>query len=173
MKTLLLALLSPGKSKSTREGAVRGLVGVGKEAVRKGLIEGGGARIIGSECAGSGGSVENAQLVGAVMVRLLLPSTTTSNLPLVRAVLIFICLTQDAFRLLATPSSQPRPLHPSNPDDAAFMSELGSTLGPFFAARVSPDADWARTLIAGNKTGASSRAGGPNGNDSGGVPMEF
>ena len=33
----------------TREGAVRGLVGVGKEAVRKGLVEGGGARVIGNE----------------------------------------------------------------------------------------------------------------------------
>lgn len=50
MKTLLLALISPGKSRSTREGAVRGLVGIGKEAVRKGLVEGGGAKVIGSEC---------------------------------------------------------------------------------------------------------------------------
>lgn len=49
MKTLLLALISPGKSHATREGAVRGLIGVGKEAVRKGLVEGGGARIITSE----------------------------------------------------------------------------------------------------------------------------
>ncbi|KAF9070658.1 transcription initiation factor TFIID complex 60 kDa subunit [Rhodocollybia butyracea] len=49
MKTLLLALISPGKSKGTREGAIRGLIGVGKEAVRKGLVESGGARIVGSE----------------------------------------------------------------------------------------------------------------------------
>ena len=65
MKTLLLALLTPGKSKGTREGAVRGLGGVGKEAVRKGLLEGGGARMIGLECAGSGDSV---YLIAAVMV---------------------------------------------------------------------------------------------------------
>ena len=72
MKTLLLALLSPGKSQGTREGAVRGLMGVGKEAVRKGLIEGGGARIIGTECQSGGGAaaVENAQLINAVLVRL-------------------------------------------------------------------------------------------------------
>ncbi|CAL1712176.1 unnamed protein product [Somion occarium] len=50
MKTLLLALISPGKSKGTREGAIRGLMGVGKEAVRKGLVEGGGAKVVGSEC---------------------------------------------------------------------------------------------------------------------------
>lgn len=48
MKTLLLALISPGKSKGTREGAIRGLIGVGKEAVRKGLVEGGGAKVVGS-----------------------------------------------------------------------------------------------------------------------------
>lgn len=52
MKTLLLALVAPGKGKGTREGAVRGLMGVGKEAIRKGLVEGGGARVIGSECSG-------------------------------------------------------------------------------------------------------------------------
>jgi len=50
MKTLLLALISPAKGKGTREGAIRGLIGVGKEAVRKGLIEGGGAKakVVGS-----------------------------------------------------------------------------------------------------------------------------
>lgn len=64
MKTLLLALISPGKNKGTREGAIRGLVGVGKEAVRKGLVEGGGARVVGSECAaGEGGEVVNAVMV--------------------------------------------------------------------------------------------------------------
>ena len=50
MKTLLLALLSPEKKKATREGAIRGLIGIGKEAVRKGLVEGGGAKVVGSEC---------------------------------------------------------------------------------------------------------------------------
>ena len=50
MKTLLLALLSNGKSQNTREGAVRGLMGVGKEAVRKGLVEGGGAKVIARLC---------------------------------------------------------------------------------------------------------------------------
>jgi len=63
MKTLLLALISPAKSKGTREGSIRGLIGVGKEAVRKGLIEGGGAKVIGSEC----GPGERSPLVDAVI----------------------------------------------------------------------------------------------------------
>jgi hypothetical protein len=69
MKTLLLALISAGKSKGTREGAIRGLIGVGKEAVRKGLIEGGGAMIVGSECFPG----EAGPLVNAVMVCHMIP----------------------------------------------------------------------------------------------------
>lgn len=65
MKTLLLALISPGKSRGTREGAIRGLVGVGKEAVRKGLVEGGGAKVVESECQGMG---DAGPLVESVMV---------------------------------------------------------------------------------------------------------
>jgi transcription initiation factor TFIID subunit 6 len=69
MKTLLLALISPGKSKGTREGAIRGLVGVGKEAIRKGLVEGGGAKVVGSECLNGG---DCGPLVDSVMVSLFL-----------------------------------------------------------------------------------------------------
>jgi len=49
MKTLLLALVSTDKSRGTREGAIRGLVGVGKDAIRKGLIEGHGAKVVAQE----------------------------------------------------------------------------------------------------------------------------
>lgn len=63
MKTLLLALVSNGKSRGTREGAIRGLVGVGKEAIRKGLIEGHGAKVVASECK----TPEYASLVDAVL----------------------------------------------------------------------------------------------------------
>ncbi len=64
MKTLLLALVSAGKSKGTREGAIRGLMGIGKEAIRKGLVEGGGAKVVGSECApGERGTLIDASLV--------------------------------------------------------------------------------------------------------------
>ena len=64
MKTLLLALVSTGKSKGTREGAVRGLMGIGKEAIRKGVVEGGGAKVVGSECSPG----DQSSLVEAVMV---------------------------------------------------------------------------------------------------------
>ena len=66
MKTLLLALIGEGKSRGTREGAIRGLVGVGKEAVRKGLVEGGGAKVVGGECATTARGTE--PLVDAAMV---------------------------------------------------------------------------------------------------------
>jgi len=69
MKTLLLALISPSKSKGSREGAVWGLVGVGKEAVRKGVVEGGGARVLGDEYAPKAGQEEDG-LVKAVLVSL-------------------------------------------------------------------------------------------------------
>lgn len=65
MKTLLLALLSAEKKKATREGAIRGLMGIGKEAIRKGLVEGGGAKVVGSECPPG----DQGPLVSAAMVR--------------------------------------------------------------------------------------------------------
>jgi len=64
MKTLLVALISSDKSKGTQEGATRGLVGIGKEAVRKGLVEGGGVKVVGSECMPG----ETGPLVNSVMV---------------------------------------------------------------------------------------------------------
>ena len=65
MKTLLLALVSTGKSRGTREGAIRGLVGVGKDAIRKGLIEGHGAKGVAQESQIPGYS----SLAETVMVR--------------------------------------------------------------------------------------------------------
>jgi len=62
MKTLLLALISPGKSAGTREGSIRGLVGVGKEAVRKGLVDGGGAKVVASEFGDSGALVDSVMV---------------------------------------------------------------------------------------------------------------
>jgi len=65
MKTLLLALVSTDKSRGTREGAIRGLVGVGKDAIRKGLIEGHGAKVVAQESQMPGYS----SLAETVMVR--------------------------------------------------------------------------------------------------------
>ena len=66
MKTPLLALVSTGESRGTREGAIWGLVGVGKEAIRKGLIEGHGAEGVaqGSQIPGC------SSLAETVMVRI-------------------------------------------------------------------------------------------------------
>jgi len=49
MKTLLLALLSPERGPGTRLGSLRGLIGIGKEAVRKGILDAGGAKALGAE----------------------------------------------------------------------------------------------------------------------------
>ncbi|KAG6877216.1 hypothetical protein C0992_010609 [Termitomyces sp. T32_za158] len=117
MKTLLLALISPGKSKGTREGAIRGLVGVGKEAVRKGLVEGGGARVVESEC-------RNAADAGA----------------LVNSVM-------DALRVLQPTSDMVIALEPSNPLDAEVFAQLREMIGEMFAQRVAENAAWARTIL--------------------------
>ncbi|KAF8625975.1 hypothetical protein AX17_006699 [Amanita inopinata Kibby_2008] len=121
MKTLLLALLSPEKSRGTREGAIRGLVGVGKEAVRKGLVEGGGAKVVGSECNDNIGP-ETAPLVEAVM---------------------------DALRVLKPTSDADMAdsLDTSKPADAAIAERLCEVLGEFFAGRVAGDAIWAREVL--------------------------
>ena len=68
MKTLLLALIGNDKSKGTREGAVRGLMGIGKEAIRKGVVEGGGAKVIGEECAFGMNDQAQLALIDSVMV---------------------------------------------------------------------------------------------------------
>ncbi|KAI6044858.1 TATA box binding protein associated factor-domain-containing protein [Pisolithus marmoratus] len=69
MKTLLVALLAPPKPLGTREGAIRGLIGIGKEAVKKGILEGGGARIVGEEITASRGEGASG-VVEAVMMAL-------------------------------------------------------------------------------------------------------
>lgn len=78
MKTLLLALISPGKSNGTREGAIRGLVGVGTEAIRKGLVEGGGAKVVAaeweSEGAGPHSTLLNSAIVGFGSIMFILVS---------------------------------------------------------------------------------------------------
>ncbi|KAF9465319.1 transcription initiation factor TFIID complex 60 kDa subunit [Collybia nuda] len=117
MKTLLLALISPGKSKGTREGAIRGLVGVGKEAVRKGLVEGGGAKVVGSECQDGEDSVA---LIDSVM---------------------------DALRVLQPSSDMSYSLDSNNADDAAVALRLEEVLGNEVASRISQDAAWSREIL--------------------------
>jgi transcription initiation factor TFIID subunit 6 len=62
MKTLLLALLAPERGPGTRLGALQGLIGIGKEAVRKGILDAGGAKALGGE-PGVAGAVLDALAV--------------------------------------------------------------------------------------------------------------
>lgn len=119
MKTLLLALISPSKNSGTREGAIQGLVGVGKEAVRKGLVEGGGAKVVGSECAA------NPDLE-----------------PLANSVM-------DALGTLRSNSAMTENLDPDIPEDQETIAQLRETLGDYFAERLMGDRAWARSVLQG------------------------
>lgn len=138
MKTLLLALISPGKSHGTREGAIRGLVGVGKEAVRKGLVESGGAKVVGAEWeSGEGGSTG---LVNSVTVRF---GTFFSPRPGLTECFIL----QDALRVLQPASDMNDSLDMSKEADVAVLTQLNEVLGEFFAGKVSTDAAWSRGIL--------------------------
>ncbi|EJD50470.1 TAF-domain-containing protein [Auricularia subglabra TFB-10046 SS5] len=77
-KTLLVALLARGKSAGTREGAVRGLAGIGKEAVRMGLVDAGGLTLLAQEH-----PAPDAALVNALhdALRALVPQSAAPPLP--------------------------------------------------------------------------------------------
>ncbi|KJA14489.1 hypothetical protein HYPSUDRAFT_72559 [Hypholoma sublateritium FD-334 SS-4] len=121
MKTLLLALISPGKSYGTREGAIRGLVGVGKEAVRKGLVEGGGAKVVAAESdMDREHGINSSNLVNSVM---------------------------DALRVLHPPSDMVESLDLSRSSDSDTYAHLEDLLGQFFAEQIASDAAWAREIV--------------------------
>lgn len=113
---------APPKPLGTREGAIRGLIGIGKEAVRKGILEGGGARIVGEEITASGGEGVNS-VVEAVMM---------------------------ALDTLQPPSGMPETLDPSREEDGKLITQLHDLLGDFFASRVVSRGDrgWAAGLVA-------------------------
>ncbi|ESK91391.1 transcription initiation factor tfiid complex 60 kda subunit [Moniliophthora roreri MCA 2997] len=131
MKTLLLALISPEKSAGTREGAIRGLVGVGKEAVRKGLVEGGGAKVIGTECAREG----DEELAKSVMDALLVLHPT-------RAPSTSMTALENQLDIMMAES-----LDPSNPADREIAERLRELLGDYFAEKVFGDSNWARAIL--------------------------
>ncbi|KAF8315128.1 TAF-domain-containing protein [Clavulina sp. PMI_390] len=47
--TLLAALVEQGRMLGTREGALRGLIAVGKEAIRRGIVHAGGGKVVGED----------------------------------------------------------------------------------------------------------------------------
>ncbi|KAL0573323.1 histone H4-like TAF Taf6, SAGA complex subunit [Marasmius crinis-equi] len=131
MKTLLLALISPEKSPGTRDGAIRGLVAVGKEAVRKGVVEGGGARVIAGQ-----GEVDD-ELANSVMDALLVLHPTrapsTSNALSAFESQLDIAMTE--------------PLEPHNPADKEIIDKLRELVGDYFAEKVIDDSNWARAIV--------------------------
>ena len=64
VKTLIVGLIEDKKSRATHEGAIRGLMAIGKEAVRLGLISREGAKVVGEKCLPG----ESSELVDLVMV---------------------------------------------------------------------------------------------------------
>lgn len=66
VKTLIVGLIDNKKTRTTHEGAIRGLMAIGKEAVRQGLVNRSGARVVGEKCMPG----ESSQLVDLVMVSL-------------------------------------------------------------------------------------------------------
>ena len=143
MKTLLLALIDKEKKWATREGAIRGLIAIGKEAVRKGLIEGGGAKIVGQECMPVVGQEcmpgEQGPLVTAVMVSQLRRNSVPNS-----------SASQFAFQILHPPSRQPIPLNINDFSDAEVLKHLQDALGDFFAEKLAGDGAWARGVLAGS-----------------------
>lgn len=135
MKTLLLALISPGKSRGTREGAVRGLMGVGKEAVRKGLVDAGGARVIANEYTGT--SAEEQALLEAVTVM-----STTYYLH--RRTNAWF---QEALQVLRPMTEMSDSLDSGNEEDATIARRLQGAIGDQFAGRVAVDRVWAREVL--------------------------
>lgn len=114
------------KPLGTREGAIRGLVGIGKEAVRKGVLEGGGARVVGEECAASGGDGVDG-VVDAVMV-----CSLRSSGPLCTD---YPC-DQTALQTLAPMSDMSESLDRNREEDAKLIAQLNDILGAFFAEKV-------------------------------------
>ncbi|KAF9260442.1 TAF-domain-containing protein [Marasmius fiardii PR-910] len=131
MKTLLLALISPEKSAGTRDGAIRGLVGVGKEAVRKGLVERGGAKVIGSECIREGDEDLAKSVMDALLVLHPTRAPSTSKTAMEHELDIAMAETLDM----------------DNPADKEVAERLRELIGDYFAERVFDDASWAKAIV--------------------------
>lgn len=127
------------KPLGTREGAIRGLVGIGKEAVRKGVLEGGGARVVGAECAASGGDGVDG-VVDAVMVRLIL------NFPAFRT---DFSSDQIALQTLVPTSDMPESVDHSREEDVKLITQLNAILGEFFTDKIVGRGDraWAAGIV--------------------------
>jgi len=86
VKALLVALFAKDRSRGTREGAVRGLAGVGKEAVRMALLDAHGLAALGAELTAEDA---HSDLVSAVFdaLRTIQPAVETTREPVSDAAL--------------------------------------------------------------------------------------
>lgn len=127
------------KPLGTREGAIRGLVGIGKEAVRKGVLEGGGARVVGEECAASGGDGVDG-VVDAVMVRLEL---------IFHSLFTEIAPDQIALQTLYPISDMPESLDRTREEDVKLIAQLSDMFGEFFTEKIvgRGDRPWALGIV--------------------------
>ncbi|KAF8333466.1 TATA box binding protein associated factor-domain-containing protein [Cantharellus anzutake] len=125
-KTLLAALIDPGRMLGTREGALRGLTAVGKEAVRRGLVQAGGGTVVGEDmdrATEMGMDTRGVQQAMMDALEILHPRTTE----------------QPA-------GSPPRPLNDMDDDDRTAADLLIATIGDSFSRTVGEDGRWAKKL---------------------------
>lgn len=132
MKTLLLGLLGPNKAKGTREGAVMGLVAVGKEAVRKGLIGLGGAKHIGNELVTAMSTGRVRDMIGSEGLRE----------EVLRALRMMCGLLEEKGmdRMMV-------PLEEGNEEDGELGGRLREAVGEYFAERVWGDKVWVKAIL--------------------------
>ncbi len=142
VKMLIVGLIEPKKPRATNEGAIRGLMAIGKEAVRLGLVDRQGARIVGEKCMPG----ESSQLVDLVLVS---PDALLSILGAYTHSRRYVTSrSQASFRMLHPPSTHPVPLDTNSGADQALIERLHAQLGEFFAERVVGDAAWARGILS-------------------------
>ena len=137
VKMLIVGLIEHKKSRQTNEGAIRGLMAIGKEAVRLGLVDRQGAKIVGEKCMPG----EQSTLVDLVMVR---APFSVLRIYISSCPIVF----QEALRMLHPPSQHPVPLNPNSGADSAIIEKLHTQLGDFFAERVVGDSAWARGILS-------------------------
>lgn len=168
MKTLLIALLAPsappktdanGTSTSpstsneqpaaptslarnygpgTREGAVRGLMSIGREAIYKGLIEGGALHSVGEEVTALASSSSSSSLS---------PSSSTTVNPTLAATNLSNAIV-DALDVLIPPSKEPEVINVEDEEESKMADDLKAVCGSVYGMLFLGDKERAKQLLA-------------------------
>lgn len=131
VQTLLLGVIGPNKAKGTREGAVMGLVAVGKEAVRKGLLGAGGAKVIGNELSAAATTGRVRDQIGSESLRE----------EVLRALRMMCGLEKASMDRMMIG------LEEMNEEDRELDARLRDALGDYFAERVRGDKEWVKAIL--------------------------